>query len=155
MSEQNPFAVSEHTSGGHYADADPHLDPSFRQLIQLLTETRPWVRLIGVLMLIGAALMLIGGGFLLLAMVTGGGAGSVGMMGAIYLPFAFLYIYPAVCLMKYASSITEASVTGRMVHVNEAILQQKKFWRFCGIVAAIILGIYAVMLIVLVLGIVS
>ena len=73
-------------------------------------------------------------------------------MGAIYLPFAFLYIYPAMCLMKYASSITEASITGRLVHVNEAILQQKRFWRFCGILASIILGIYAVIFIVVVLG---
>jgi hypothetical protein len=155
MSEQNPFAVSERASGGHYADADPNLDPSLRELIQLLTETRPWVRLFGILMLIGAALMLIGGVFMLLAVAMGGGAAQLGIMGAIYLPFAFLYIYPAICLMKYASSITEASVTGRMVHVNEAILQQKKFWRFCGILTSIILGIYAVMIIVAILGFVT
>jgi hypothetical protein len=129
MSEQNPFAVSEHASGGHYADADPNLDPSFRQLIQL-----PWVRLLGILTLIVAAFMLIGGGFMVLAVARVGGSGSVVVSG-IYLASAFLYIYPAMCLMKYASSITEASATGRMAHVNKAILQQKKFWRFCGILA--------------------
>ncbi|MCP4508304.1 MAG: hypothetical protein GY826_18175 [Fuerstiella sp.] len=68
------------------------------------------------------------------------------------LPFASLYIYPSMCLMKYASSITEASASGQMVHVNEAIRQQKKFWRFCGILATIVLAIYALIAIVAVLG---
>ncbi|MDG1895086.1 MAG: hypothetical protein P8J37_09270 [Fuerstiella sp.] len=88
MSDQNPFAVGEHASGGHYADADPNQDPALRQLIQLLTETRSWVRLFGILMLIGGA-------FMLLAVAMGGGAARMGVMGVIYLPFAFLYIYPA------------------------------------------------------------
>ncbi|MCP4175252.1 MAG: hypothetical protein GY758_31265 [Fuerstiella sp.] len=146
MSEQNPFAVSQHASGGHSAGGDPNLDPSLSQLIQLLTETRPWVRLVGILMLIGASLMLIGGAFILLAAAMGGGAAQVSIMGAIYLPFAFLYIYPAMCLMKYASAISDASATGQMVHVNEAILQQKKFWRFIGILISIVLGIYVLII---------
>ncbi|MDG1895087.1 MAG: hypothetical protein P8J37_09275 [Fuerstiella sp.] len=54
--------------------------------------------------------------------------------------------------MKYASSITEAAASGQMVHVNDAILQQKKFWRFCGILTSIILGIYAVIFIVAILA---
>ncbi|HIF00754.1 MAG TPA: hypothetical protein EYQ63_28065 [Fuerstia sp.] len=155
MSGQNPFAVGEHAGGGFDAQEDPHLDPSFRHLIQLLTETRPWVRLIGILMLIGAGFMLIAAAFMLFAAASGAGAGQFGIMGAIYVPFAFLYIYPSMCLMKYASSITEASATGRMVDVNEAILQQKKFWRFCGIVAVIILAIYALIAVVAVLGAVA
>ena len=145
MSDQNPFAVGEHASGGHYADADPNQDPALRQLIQLLTETRPWGRLFGILMLISGA-------FMLLAVAMGGAAARMGVMGVIYLPFAFLYIYPAMCLMKYASSITEAAASGQMVHVNDAILQQKKFWRFCGLLTSIILGIYAVIFIVAILA---
>jgi hypothetical protein len=146
MSDSNPFAV------GEYADAefgsgssDPNQHPQMNELLTLLSQTRPWVRFISILMIIGAALMLLGGMFMIVGAVMGGAAdgGQMIVMGAIYLPMAFLYVYPALCLSRYASAIRTAERSTDMTHVVAAISHQKKFWMFCGIIAAVILAIYA------------
>lgn len=146
MSDHNPFAVSEHAGSGQNPGMnDPHMHPAFRELIQLLVETRPWVRFLSILMIIGAVFMLIGGA--ISTLVLGGIGGRLGFLGVFYLIFSLLYIYPAVCLMRYASAISEAESNGQMVTVNEAVMHQKKFWRFCGIVAAVILTFYILILV--------
>ena len=61
---------------------------------------------------------------------------------------ALFYIYPGLCLNRAASAIKEAESSADMQYVVEAILQQKKFWRFCGIITAVILIIYAVIFVV-------
>ena len=148
MSEQNPFAVSEHSNASRQsALTDPGVHPAFRELIQLLIETRPWVRFIGIMTMIAAVLMVIGGLVATLGGFAGGRMGGVGFAGLIYLVMSMLYIYPALCLMRFASSITEAELSGQMANVNEAILHQKKFWRFCGIVAVLVLIFYALSLV--------
>lgn len=148
MSDDNPFAVGEYADAGFGSGpADPNQHPQMTELLSLLSETRPWVRFISILMIIGVVLMLIGGFFMILGALMGGGGGpgvaELGVMGAIYLPMAFLYIYPALCLSRYASAISTAEKSTEMTHVVEAISHQKKFWRFCGIIAAVILAIYA------------
>lgn len=147
MSEHNPFAVGDYAgnSNSNAAD-DPSLHPQFRELIQLLIQTRPWVRLIAILLFIGSALMGIGGLFMMAGGALGGGAGRGGFMaglGFVYVLFSAFYVYPGICLIRYASSITDAETTGQMSRVVEAILHQKKFWRFCGIVAVLIIVVYA------------
>ncbi len=128
-----------------------------RELIALLTQTRPWVRLIGVMLLIGAVLMLIAGFFILLGGIAGGrGAVPIGpVLGGVYMLMSFFYIYPGLCLNRYASAIRDAETSGDMRHVVEAILQQKKFWRFCGIITAILLLIYLLLFIFRILATVA
>jgi len=144
MSEENPFAVSEFSGAYDPAAAsDPNMNPEYRDLIRLLVETRPWVRFIGIMTLIGAAFMVLGGLGMLLGSAAGQAGGRFLFIGVLYLVMAVLYIYPAVCLMKYASSITNAETSRQLGNVNEAILHQKKFWRFCGILMAVIVAVYA------------
>ena len=149
MSDDNPFAVGGYANEPG-AGSDPNQHPQMATLIQLLVETRPWVRLFGVLTLIAAVMMIIGG---VLVMAGGAmGAGALGPLGALYIVMALLYLYPGLTLNRYASAITQAQTTGRMNEVVEAITQQKKFWRFIGIIATIILIIYFVIFILGVLG---
>lgn len=115
-----------------------------------LKDTKPWVRLFSVLGFIGSAFLVI---FALLLMVGAGfmgeefqGAIGVGM-GVAYLLFAVLYIMPSVYLWRYASSIQTLLSSRRTADLDEALKQQKSFWRFLGILTAVLLCIYAVILV--------
>ena len=148
MSERNPYAVSEFSNTGDTAaDNDPNQHPQMRELISLLSQTRPWVRFIGVLTMIAAVLVVIVGIFMVIGMAaTGGGprAPQLGRFGVVfvYLIMSALYVYPALCLNRYAAAIGKAETTADMANVVEAVLQQKKFWKFCGIMMALVLVIY-------------
>ena len=66
----------------------------------------------------------------------------MGLIGVVYLVMSVFYVYPALCLNRYAAAIRKAETTADMANVVEAILQQKKFWKFCGIMMALVLIIY-------------
>lgn len=154
MSE-NPFAVGGYAGGSESGrDAvDPNQHPLMQELITLLAQTRPWVRLLGILAFIGAGLMLLAGGALFLVGLAGGGQQPFGpVLGVVYILMSLFYIYPALCLNRYASAIKEAETSADMQHVVEAILHQKKFWKFCGVITAVVLVIYLLIFIVAILG---
>jgi magnesium-transporting ATPase (P-type) len=144
----NPFAVGGYAGVGD-SGSDPNQHPLMRELITLLSQTRPWVRLIGVLVLIGAAFMLLGGVAMFLQPANGP------FLGGLYILMSVFYIYPGLCLNRYASAIKEAETSADMQHVVEAILQQKKFWRFCGIMTAIVLVIYLLIFVFVIIAAVA
>ena len=116
-----------------------------------LRNTKPWVRLLSVLGFIGSAFMVIAG----LVFMVGAGAlgeqfkGALGVgMGAAYLLLALLYIYPSLCLWRYATSIQALLSTRRSVDLDTALGQQKSFWRFVGILTAALLVLYVVIIII-------
>lgn len=146
----NPYAVGDYAeAGGH----DPNEDPMKNEIIRLLVETRPWVRLVGILLMIAAVLMILGAVTLIVVTGIGGGGGvELGIFGLLYFVLAILYVYPALCLNRYASAISAAETERDLSHVVEAIQQQKKFWRFVGICAAMLLVIYVLVAVVGVIG---
>ncbi len=155
MSEHNPFAVSDHVQGGGFSGESGSHD--LRHTIQLLTETRPWGRLIGILLMIGAVLMVLFAGAIFVMSIVGGIGGDAigpieGIIGLVYGGMAFLYVYPALCLLRYGSAITQAESSGQIASVNEAILQQKKFWKFVGVVTVIVFGLYILMILLSIVG---
>lgn len=124
-------------------------------VLRQLAGTKPWVRFISVLMFIGAGLMLLGALFML---VAGGtilksskmGAAEMGMMVPIaiaYALFAFLYIFPALKLWKYASRIGDLLNSGAVLDLEAALNEQRSFWKFVGIMALILLILYFVIFI--------
>lgn len=119
--------------------------------LEHLRGTKPWVRLLSVLSFIGAFFMVLGG----LAMMVGAGflgeAGLEGMagvgIGAAYLLFAVIYIFPALWMWRYASSIQTLLSSRRAADLDTAMRNQKAVWRFFGIIAMVILVLYAVILV--------
>ncbi len=118
-------------------------DASMTRVADMLRQTKPWVRLISVLMLIGSAFMVFGG----VAMMAMGAAGMPGMPGAIlglvYIVMAILYVVPAVYLWRYAGRIGSFLQQESIGSLASALEAQKSFWKFVGIVALIVLCIYA------------
>jgi hypothetical protein len=55
-----------------------------------------------------------------------------------------LYIPPAVFLWQYAGRIRRLQDGGGLPALEEALTSQKSFWKYVGILAAVVLCLYAV-----------
>lgn len=146
----------------HYApprsdvdDVTPRGQGVTHDMIAALRGTKGWVLLIGILTLIGAIFMvlaalsmLLGGAFIGAA---GGNAPSSTMiagMGLVYLVMAITYVFPAWYLLKYSSAIGRFVGSGTSGDLEDALQQQRKFWKFVGVLAI-------VMMVVFVLGMIA
>lgn len=127
------------------------------EAIEALRQTRPWVLFLAVLGALWAGFMLLGGIMALLAGVVGtasmassssgssGGAGipssfpAAVMIGVaiMYLVFGGLYLFPVIKLFKYAGAIGALTRSGASADLENALRQQKGFWKFLGIMAIV------------------
>lgn len=122
-----------------------------RNMVDSLAKTRPWVLLIGVVMILGCVLMVFAG----LAMFAVGGVAGLGGegfgplagagLGAFYLVFAVLYFFPALYLLRYAGAIKRIGPANPAA-MEEALGQQAAFWRFVGILTVLLIGVYVVVI---------
>jgi type III secretory pathway component EscS len=130
-------------------------------MIEALRGTKRWVKLVGILLFIGAALTVIGA---LIAMVGAGvGAqkgtlpfGVLAFMALLYVGMALVYVYLGLHLVRYASAIGRLVADGLGESMEAALQHQQKFWRLAGIlmlagmaigllgiIAAIVIPIFA------------
>lgn len=124
-------------------------------VLHQLAGTKPWVRFMSVLMFIGAGFLLLAALGLLLAggviASNGGNAMFAGGMGVaisvFYAVLSIVYIYPALKLWKYASSIGILMMTGNELDLIAALNHQRSFWKFVGILVLAMLVLYFVALI--------
>jgi hypothetical protein len=123
-------------------------------MIHQLDRTRPWVRFIGVLMIIGCVFLIL---MAVIIMSVGGffGAGQdlgpvTGMLlGFVYVLMAVLYFFPARYLLRYGAAIKEMQGGTNSRAMEEALGHQASFWRFIGILAVAILALYGLGLLLL------
>jgi len=116
--------------------------------VEMLRQTKPWVTFLSVMAFIGSGLMLLGGGAMMLMGAIAGGSGNAGALpsaalGAIYIPLAFLYIYPALKLWGFSSAIGRLLGTRASMDLEMALAQQKSFWKFAGIMTIVMMVLYA------------
>jgi hypothetical protein len=118
-------------------------------VIQPLAQTRPWVKLLAVLIFIGLSLgLIIGAG----AFVFGG---LSPVRSATIIPMVLvlaLYAPPAVFMWRYADTILRLQEGGGQAALEQALSHQKSFWKYMGIVAIVMLCLYVVIFIVGVVG---
>ena len=129
--------------------------------MQQLAATRPWVRSLSVMVFIGAASMLLDAFTLFMQGVTmdkavmlkvSQGHPVLGVLGfnglaGVNVVFAFILIFPALKLWKYASSISSLLKTGSEEDLVAALNQQRSFWKFAGIMVIIMLVIYLLIIV--------
>jgi hypothetical protein len=114
-------------------------------VVESLRQTRPWVMFFSILGFIVAALMAVGGllgGMVVLAQ----GSPAEGAVLMIYLLFGLLYFFPALYLLRYAQRIRDLIYSHNVADLEAALSAQKSFWRFTGILVALILVLYVVLL---------
>lgn len=142
---QAPYGTTPDDRGAQVSDA----------AVAMLQQTRPWVTFLGVMCFVGSAFMLLGG---ILVMAAGalaptGSAIPSTLLGAVYIPMAFLYIYPGLKLRAYGGAINRLVANRTSADLEAALAQQKSFWKFAGIVTLVIIALYGVAFIgVLVVG---
>ena len=122
-------------------------------MIEAMRGTKPWVLLIGIVLLISAAFMLLGTVGIFVASAVGMAqmgpqAGVMLGVGAMYAVMGIIYIMMAVYLIKYSSAIGRLLQSASVDDMEEALHSQRKFWKMAGVITA-------VMLIVMVLGFVA
>lgn len=124
-------------------------------VLQQLAGTKPWVRLVSVMMFIGAALLLVlalvmgmMGGVIASAAKNPGFSGGMGVgIAIVYGVMALFYIYPAIKLWKYASCIEILLNSAASFDLEMALSQQRSFWKFVGVITLVILALYALIFI--------
>ncbi len=120
---------------------------------QALFGMGPWQRLISVVTALMAVLMCCGAGSMLTLGAATSAAADAGL-GAMSLPLALLYLFmaalylaPAAFLWRSASAIVLLKETGAAEHATAALVAQRSFWRFVGIAFLVIMGLYALILV--------
>jgi hypothetical protein len=137
----SPAMLGYHSGGGG--------GPVTPRTVELLRQTKPWVRLMSILLFLIGGLFVVFGlifmvGMTALGGMRGGGAGAV--LGLVYVALAALYVVPGLFLSRYASRISILVGSGRADDLESALEAQKSFWKFVGIAVAVVIGFYVVIL---------
>jgi hypothetical protein len=69
------------------------------------------------------------------------------VIGMMYFVIAVLYIVPSVLLIRFSQRISSLASQPNVHNLEFALEAQKKFWRFVGIMAAVVLLIYVMILV--------
>lgn len=119
--------------------------------IQVLAATRPWVVFCSIMGFIGAVFMVVYGVMMTFFGVMIGQpqmpspsqvpAGAkppdmtafMSVMGVFYLLMAIFYVIPSVKLWKFGSAIKRLTLSGSNTDLEQAVDQQRSFWKFVGI----------------------
>ncbi len=132
---QNPYTPPSANLTNHGAyGASTELGVTAR-VVDLLARTKGWVRLIGVLSFIGAAFIIFAALGVLMVMSKAGG--MVVPIALMYGVMSAFYIYAGVKLNGYANAIGRLIFSGKTFDLEQALDQQRAFWKFAGIIALI------------------
>lgn len=113
------------------------------KMLESLRATKPWVTFLAILGFVFCALMVL----VALAMFAGFGGGQAGPMkmlgsgiGVFYLLLVAIYFLPCLFLFRYGRAIGRISSAGETA-LEDALAGQKSFWKYMGILTAIIVCI--------------
>lgn len=120
-----------------------------------LRATRPWVLFLSILGFILCGLIVLAAmAMTLVGFVTGGpfGAGFGMVISLLYVAFGALYFVPAWLLFSYAGAIKQFVDTRQNTDLERALGKQKSFWKFVGIMTLVVMCLYAVILVIALVG---
>jgi len=122
-----------------------------KPMLLSLRQTKPWARLLSIIGFIFIGFMVIGGTISMVAVfkVDPDKAPALPMVliGSIFnLLFGLLYFFPSFYLFKFASSIGRLLNGGGANEMEQALSNQKSFWKFVGILTifAFVMGLIGV-----------
>jgi hypothetical protein len=122
-------------------------------MLDAMRGTKPWVLLIGIVLIVSAGFMLLGTlGMMAVSAIDAPGMGAqkgamVGV-GAMYAVMSVVYIMMGVYLFKYSSAIGRLLQSTSVGDMEAALMSQRKFWKVAGVITA-------VMIVLAVIGIVA
>lgn len=139
--QHNPYAapLSPFPNNAVAVEHDRLVTP---EIMEAMTKTRPWVVFLGVLGLIGCVLII--GSSMWNAMRFGALDGLFMISGLASIAVAALYLFPCITLIRYGGAIKGMQLGRGVDALTDALRYQKSFWRFAGVLAIVMLSIYAV-----------
>ncbi len=121
-----------------------------------LSEIAKWAKLFSILGLIAGILIVLAGivtSFISTSLNSFAGMRGMGpLIGVLSVVFGAVYLYPSWLLLKFATTMPTALKKNDQLLVNEAFKNLKSCFKFWGIFTLIIIGLYAV---VFILGLVG
>ncbi|MFC4992001.1 DUF5362 family protein [Rubritalea tangerina] len=123
------------------------------QVIEQLRLTRGWVLFIAGLGYLACCLTSLSGLFMLLGLpglkenLQLSVPDNLTAMGALYITLGLLYLFPCIKLHKYSKAIKRLIETESSLDLAAALDQQRSFWKFCGILAILMILLYLSVLI--------
>jgi hypothetical protein len=125
------------------------------EMIEAMRGTKSWVMLIGILMFIAAVFTVIAAvarmfGSSMMMGRTPAGAPPTALfmgMGVAYLFFALIYVFLGLHLVKYSSAIGRLLASGQSADMEDALNQQRKFWKLSGVLALIMIVFFVIAMI--------
>jgi len=116
-------------------------------VFEAMRGTKPWVLMIGIVLMIGAVFLIFGAiGVLFSATIgkvaAGPQAGVLLGIGAGYALMSVIYITLAVYLMKYSTAIGRLLQHAKVSDLEAALHSQRKFWKLAGILTALMIGLF-------------
>jgi hypothetical protein len=140
MPEQNEFVFNSQNPSTRFNVTDP--------MLLSLRQTKPWTMLVSIVGFIYVGFMVILGigSMFMLSMFDRTNSVLSGMLGAVYIIMAVVYFFPTLFLFKFSSSLGRLIDGGGATEMEEALLNQKSFWKFIGIltVVGIVLSIIGI-----------
>lgn len=144
MENVNPYASPTAAAYGTYNP--PGSVAVSEGTISELAQTKPWVRFLAFLSAIGCVFIVLGAlavfGMSAMGGLAGnGGPGAAGFVGIglMYILVAILMIYPTARMFGYAKKIDSLLQSRHVGDLEAALSEQRRIWRFYGILMAIYL----------------
>lgn len=148
----NPYAAPRAAVHGTPM-GDPAAAGITPAIVNLLRQTKPWVRLLAVLGFIGTGFLFLAS-FGMLALGASAGQGlpagfGIGLM-LVYMLMAGIQLPAVLFLNRYASRIGKLVNSNAPEDLESALAAQKSFWRYVGILTLIMLCIYALVIVIMI-----
>lgn len=149
----NPVLDSNLSTG-----SDLSLSPEIKDYLR---QTAKWSKLLAIvgyvmvaLLVIIAIAMMFFMGSMLSGLADAGGMGALGGVGigVVYLLLALLYFFPVRYLHKFSSQMKVALDTNNHTALTSSFSNLKSLYKFWGILTAIMIGFYALALVVGLVG---
>ena len=118
---------------------------------EMLRQTRPWVLFIGIVLLVIGALAVVGAAVGAAVVATQQGPTDAIFFVA-YLVVGLIYAFPGLYLWRYAARIRGVVNLRSSEHLEAALEAQKSFWRLVGILFALVIGLYFLLILFAVVG---
>lgn len=161
MEPANPYATP---SANPYGSNPLSMEGSVAaETIAPLAGTKGWVQFMSILLWLGVGFMVIAG----IGMAAAGtmvadtiaktqptnpmaNKAFVLAMGGLYLLMALFYVYPAIKLWAYGSRIGKLKNSLTTADLNAALHEQRRFWKFTGIMVIVMMSLYILVIVGLV-----
>ncbi len=124
-----------------------------QQMLDTMHTTRRWVRFLSIFGFVIAGILFVFFLFQFIFIRSGvGGINNLLMMIVFPVVLFFVYFFPSFLLSKYASSIGRFIKDASTITIENVLKCQKNFWKYVGILLLVTIGVYIIIMVVVLPG---